>query len=68
MASIKKESIGRKDLFLIEPEKIHEKKDWNVRAETEELAEHIEQLALSIAEVGVQQPITVYMEEDTISV
>ena len=66
MASIKKESVGRKDLFLLDPGKIQEKAGWNVRAETEELAEHIEQLALSIAEVGVQQPITVYMEEDTI--
>lgn len=66
MASIKKESVGRKDLFLLDPEKIHEKEGWNVREETDELSEHIEQLALSIAEVGVQQPITVYMENNTI--
>ena len=66
MASIKKESVGRKDLFLIEPAKIQEKPDWNVRAQTQELNDHIEQLALSIAEVGVQQAITVYMEKDII--
>lgn len=66
MASIKKESVGRKDLFLLDPGNIQEKAGWNVRADTKELAEHIEQLALSIAEVGVQQPITVYMEEDTV--
>lgn len=66
MASIKAESVGRKDLFLIEPAKIQEKPDWNVRAQTEELIAHIEQLALSISEVGVQQAITVYMEDDVI--
>lgn len=66
MASIKAESVGRKDLFLIEPAKIQEKPEWNVRAQNEELSAHIEQLSLSIAEVGVQQAITVYMEGDVI--
>jgi len=66
MASIKKEAVGRKDLFLIEPGKIHEKDDWNVREEPPELERHIDELAVSIAEIGVQQPITVYMESDVI--
>jgi len=66
MASIKKEAVGRKDLFLIEPGKIHEKDGWNVREESPELETHIDELARSIAEIGVQQPITVYMDGGTI--
>lgn len=66
MASIKTESIGRKDLFLIEPSKIVEKPGWNVRDNSPELETHIEELAGSISEIGVQQPLTVYMENDVI--
>jgi ParB/RepB/Spo0J family partition protein len=66
MASIKTEAVGRKDLFLIAPEKIQEKAGWNVRDASPELTEHIEELALSISQIGVQQPLTVYMEDDII--
>lgn len=63
MASIKEMSSGRKDLFLVDPRLINEKDGWNVREESEELKEHIETLSLSIAEIGVQQPLTVYMDD-----
>jgi ParB family chromosome partitioning protein len=66
MASVKTESIGRKDLFLIDPSKIFEKSGWNVRDDSPELQAHIEELSISIAEIGVQQPLTVYMENDVI--
>lgn len=68
MASIKKISTGRKDLFLIDPTLIKTKDDWNVRLDTQELRNHINELALSISEIGVQQPLTVYMEDDDIYV
>lgn len=66
MASIKKESKGRKDLFMIDPRKIVMKEGWNVRQETPELEEHIWGLSVSISELGVQQPLTVYMDDGTI--
>lgn len=66
MASIKKESSGRRDVFIIAPDKIHEKLGWNIREQTPRLKEHIESLAISIAEIGVTEPITVYMENDVI--
>ena len=66
MASIKELASGRKDLFLIAPEIIHEKPGWNVREDSEELTQHIEELACSIAEIGVQQPLTVYLDDDKV--
>jgi len=61
--SIKSLSVGRKDLFLLAPDDIHEEDGWNVRINGEELETHIRQLADSIKEIGVLQPITVYMNE-----
>lgn len=66
MPSIKQLSCGRKDLFLIEPELIKEKAGWNVRNDTDSLRDHIRQLADSIKEIGVQQPLTVYMDGEDI--
>jgi ParB-like chromosome segregation protein Spo0J len=66
MASIKKQALGRKDLFLIDPKKIQMKPGWNVREESQELTAHIEQLAASISEIGVQESLTVYMSDDVI--
>lgn len=60
--SIKKLSIGRKDLFLLSPDVIHEDPNWNVRQENDGLKDHIRQLADSIKEIGVQQPLTVRMD------
>lgn len=56
--------VGVKDLYSLDPRLITEKPGFNVRVENEELTAHIEQLATSIAEIGVQQPLTVYMDGD----
>jgi ParB family chromosome partitioning protein len=65
MASIKQIAEGRKDLFMIDPRLLREEDGWNVRVNTPELQEHIEQLALSIAENGVLEPLTVYWDGET---
>ena len=65
MASIKQIAEGRKDLFMIDPRVLCEEDGWNVRVNTPELQEHIEQLALSIAENGVLEPLTVYWDGET---
>lgn len=63
MASIKQLSCGRKDIFMLDPELINIKDGWNVRIPSDDLNEHIESLAQSIAANGVKQPLTVYMDE-----
>lgn len=65
MASIKQIAEGRKDLFMVDPRLLREEDGWNVRVNTPELQEHIEQLALSIAENGVLEPLTVYWDGET---
>lgn len=52
---------GRQDLFKLDPKDINMDPEWNVRIKTPELKEHIATLARSIAEIGMQQPITVRM-------
>lgn len=52
---------GRQDMFKLAPADINVDSEWNVRNNTPELKEHIAMLARSIAEIGVQQPITVRM-------
>jgi ParB-like chromosome segregation protein Spo0J len=59
-------STGRSDLFRLNPYNITVKPGWNSRdLATPENVEHIEALAKSIAEIGVQEPLTVYMDGDT---
>src|SRR5882672_7451651 len=59
-------SEGRSDLLRIDPRKLVIKDGWNSRDMTDPTnIEHVEQLALSIAEVGVKQSITVYWENGT---
>lgn len=60
--SIKEISVGRKDLFLLAPEDIHEEAGWNVRNDNDGLQEHIRSLADSIKEIGVLQPLTVFLD------
>jgi len=63
MAGIK--SIAdRKDEFWINPLLLREEPGWNVRDDTPALREHIRELADSIKEVGVKQPLTVRMDGD----
>lgn len=62
MASLRQLSSCRQDLFMLNPDLISEEEGWNVRVECEDLDTHIRQLADSIKEIGVQQPLTVYMK------
>jgi ParB family chromosome partitioning protein len=55
-------SAGRSDIHRIDPRKLVIRSGWNNREDTEELREHIEMLARSIAEVGVKVPIQVKLE------
>lgn len=58
-------STGRKDIHSIDPRVIKIKDGWNCRDINDaETKEHIERLALSIAEIGVQEPITVFWEDN----
>lgn len=55
---------GRKDILSIDPRQIQIMDNWNCRdANDAETKEHIERLSLSIAEIGVQEPITVWWNE-----
>lgn len=53
----------RKDLFMIDPEKLVELPGWNVRKPGKELDAHVRWLADSIKERGVQEPLTIWMDE-----
>lgn len=54
---------GRSDIFKIDPRKLAVKDGWNMREQSAELAEHIDMLAQSIAQIGVKEPLTVYWEQ-----
>lgn len=61
---IKSLAEGRSDIFKVDPRKLHIKSNWNGRDFNDPLnQEHVEMLARSIAEVGVQEPLTVYWED-----
>jgi ParB family transcriptional regulator, chromosome partitioning protein len=56
-------SEGSSDLLKIDPRNLHVRESWNARDwGLQENVDHIEQLAQSIAAVGVKQPLTVYWE------
>lgn len=63
MAGIQELSMGRKDLFMVDPSKLQEEPKWNVRISGTDLDEYIRELADSIKEIGVKEPLTVYMKE-----
>ena len=52
-------SEGRSDVHRINPRLLVLEKGWNTRDDSPELLDHIDQLALSIAEIGVRKPIEV---------
>lgn len=57
-------SEGRSDLLKIDPRKLNIREGWNLRDMTApDVVEHIDQLAQSISEVGVQVPIRAYWED-----
>jgi len=66
VARLKDLAEGTKDLYMLSPAIITEEAGWNARIEGPELDAHIRQLADSIKEIGVQEPVTVYQKNDTI--
>ncbi len=56
-------SLGKSDVHKVDPRSLVITEGWNSRDETPELAEHIDMLAQSIAEVGVKKPIEVKLED-----
>ncbi len=63
MARLQDMASGRRDLYLLDPDLIKEDEGWNVRDDNEDLKAHIRHLADSIKEIGVQQPLTVYLRD-----
>lgn len=57
-------SIGRKDIYMLDPSTIKIEPGFNIRNEGPELDAHIRELADSIKEIGVQEPITVFIKDD----
>ncbi len=64
MARLKDLAEGVRDLFMLDPSIIQEEPGWNVRIPGPDLDAHIRQLADSIKEVGVMEPVTVYLKND----
>lgn len=64
MARLKDIAVSTKDLYMIDPRKLIEKEGWNARIEGPELDAHIRQLADSIKENGVKEPLTIIVEND----
>ncbi len=58
---IKEISTERKDIFMVDPDKLIEDPSWNVRVRTPELKAHIRWLADSIKDQGVKEPLTIWM-------
>lgn len=65
MARLQDIAAGRKDLYMLDPLLIQEEPGWNVRLEGPDLDAHIRLLADSIKQIGVQEPLTVYMRDNT---
>jgi|HigsolmetaAR203D_1030402.scaffolds.fasta_scaffold13613_1 Predicted transcriptional regulators len=64
MAGIKDIAKGRSDIYRVSPYDLSVKPGWNSRDPNDPSnAEHIDNLARSIAEHGVKQPLTIYQED-----
>jgi ParB family chromosome partitioning protein len=61
-------SQGEQKVFKIDPRLLVISDGWNMRDDTPELAAYIDELALSIAEIGVRKPIEVKFEDGKILV
>lgn len=67
--ALKELAKGRSDIFNLAPRDIHVKEGWNARSTDDPDNEaHVAALALSIAEVGVMEPLTVFREDGKIYV
>ena len=56
-------SQGKSEVFKVDPKLLIINEGWNTRDESDDLAAHIDQLAQSIAEIGVRKPIEVKLED-----
>lgn len=56
-------SEGRSDMHRVDPRKLFLKPGWNMRDEGPDLEAHIDDLARSIAQIGVKEPISVKLED-----
>jgi len=63
MAGIKDFAKGRSDVFMVDPADLQIEEGWNVRQPGPELDVHIRTLADSIKQVGVKEPMTIYMKD-----
>lgn len=62
-------AAGRQDMFRINPYLLSIKADWNSREMSDPAnIAHIDNLARSIAEIGVKEPLTVYTEAGSLYV
>ena len=61
MSLIKKNSVGRRDLFMVKPQSITIESGYNIRENLD-----IEELKASIRENGVKQPIAVRQDGDNL--
>jgi ParB family transcriptional regulator, chromosome partitioning protein len=61
-------SMGKSDVIKIDPNNLFALTDWNVRDDTPEYIAHIEQLAASIAEIGVKEPLRGYWKDNKLVV
>ena len=67
MATIKELALKRSDIFYVDPRVLKVKPGWNARnGEDPENKAHILSLAQSIAQVGVQEALTVYRDANEI--
>jgi ParB-like chromosome segregation protein Spo0J len=65
MPSIKAISQGRSDVYMVKPAILKTKDGWNNRdMDDPENIAHIDSLAQSIAEKGVEEPLRIYKQDD----
>ena len=63
--ALKDFSEGRTDVYKIDPRRLQIRPDWNSRDFSDPAnQQHVEELAKSIAEVGVREPLKVFVEND----
>ena len=63
--ALKDFSEGRTDVYKVDPRKLQIRPDWNSRDFSDPAnQQHVEELAKSIAEVGVREPLKVFVEND----
>jgi hypothetical protein len=66
--AIKDLIIKRSDMYQVDPTILREAPGWNVRLPGPDLDAHIRFLADSIKNEGVREPLTCYLEDDTLFV